>query len=230
MAVIRETEFGQIVDIYERQAEECVRSVEIFYDEITDLARKTAYHPLIDFTNQIYEFYKGDLREHLQREFDRWYQSDYSLHALMRGIGAGESAIRRAQSYMDDMEGHLMQMFQRGPNRIYVDSTEPEIEDKDFDTFSNAISICVRNCERANQNAISEINRMAAENNAVSCITGFVKTLGVSMTGSFQGMISQVEEGLGLFRTGVNSSLSQAPDVGKEAGMHILWGKGAIFI
>jgi len=93
MAVINESEFGRITAIYERQAQACVRSVEDFYDEITELSRKTAYEPLVNFTNQIYEFYKGELRDHLRREFANWYDSEYSLHALARSILAGEDAV-----------------------------------------------------------------------------------------------------------------------------------------
>ena len=125
MAVINESEFGRITAIYERQAQACVRSVEDFYDEITELSRKTAYEPLVNFTNQIYEFYKGELRDHLRREFANWYDSEYSLHALARSILAGEDAVRNARGHMDVMGEHLDQMFRRGPNPIHVDTGEP---------------------------------------------------------------------------------------------------------
>ena len=194
------------------------------------LAKKTAYEPLVNFTNQIYEFYKGELREHLKNEFDRWYNSEYSFQALSRNIGAGYAAVQKSQSAMDEIGAHLMLMFQRGPNKIYVDTMEPQVEDRDFETFSNAIFICVRNCEYANQNALSEINMMAMENNAVSCITGFVRSLGISMTQSFQGMIGQVEDGLGMFRVGVGTTIEQVPNVGRAVDGHIIWKKGMNFL
>lgn len=230
MAVIREREFDRITAIYEQQAEECVHSIERFYDEITELARRTAYEPLVNFTNQIYKFYKGDLREHMQREFEQWYDSDYSLHALTKNIGAGIQAEQKARYHMDQIKMYLQQMFQRGPNPIYVDVTEPEIEDRDFDIFSSAVFTCVRNCERANQDAVSKINVMAADNNAVSCITGFVKTMGVSIVDNFQKMLGQVEKGLGAFQKGVNVTVDQVPNTGHELEGHIFWEKGIRFM
>ena len=226
MAVINESEFGRITAIYERQAQACVRSVEDFYDEITELSRKTAYEPLVNFTNQIYEFYKGELRDHLRREFANWYDSEYSLHALARSILAGEDAVRNARGHMDVMGEHLDQMFRRGPNPIHVDTGEPRIQDQDFDTFAHALSVCVRRCQEAGQEALGEINGMAAENNAVSCIIGFVKTTGLSMTESFRSMINRVDDGLRLFRQGVNHTVNAVPTGGKGPDVHLPWGKG----
>ena len=230
MAVIRETEFSRITAIYERQAAECVSGVEDFYGEVTHLARKTRYAPLVSFANQIYVFYKGDLREHLLREFNRWYDSEYSLHALVRSIAAGAGAESRAREHMDVMETSLRQMFQRGPDPISVDAAEPQIEDRDFDVFSDALTACVYRFERAGEEALTDIRGMAYENDAVNCIVGFVKTTGVSLADSFRAMIREVEDGLGLFRGGVRKTLDSVPDAGRGTDLHIPWGAGIPFL
>lgn len=230
MATIDFSELNQIAAIYERQAEDCVRSIEIFYDEITELARRTAYEPLVRFTNQIYMFYKEDLREHLQREFSRWNDSEYSFHALAKSIGAGDLAVQKGRRYMDEIEACLTQMFRRGPNQVHVDTMEPHVKDSDFEKFSSAIMVCVKACTQANENAMSEMNRMGADNDTVSCLGGFVKSMGLSITESFQGMITEVEDGLGIFRTGVRTTVEQVPNEGRTVDKRISWTKGISFL
>ncbi len=230
MAIIRENEFNRITAIYQRQAEECVRSVEIFYDSVTDLARRTCYAPLVNFANQIYKFYKEDLSGHLQREFFRWYNSEYSLHALARSIAAGNAAECRAREHMDAMGDCLRQMFRRGPVSISVDTSEPQIQDGDFDSFSAALSDCVYGFRRANEEAMADIRAMADENNAVECIAGFVRTTGVSLADSFQAMIREVEDGLGFFRSGVSRTLNHIPETGRGTDLHLPWGSGIPFL
>lgn len=230
MAIIRENEFDRIAAIYERQANECVSAVETFYGEISTLARRTRYAPLVNFSNQIYAFYKGALREHLQQEFERWYDSPYSLHALMRSIAAGNAAEYRAKTYMDRIRGSLEQMFRRGPEQISVDTEEPQIEDSDFAAFSDALTGCSRKLEQASNEALADIRGMASENDAVSCLVSFVKTTGISMTDSFRSMIREVEAGLGLFRNGVQNTLDSVPDAGRGTNAHLPWGAGVPFL
>lgn len=229
MAAVNFLELNQIAAIYEQQAEDCVRSIEVFYDEITGLAKETAYEPLVRFTNQIYVFYKGELRDHLQREFARWYNSEYSFHALARSIGGGDQAVQAAKRYMDEIETYLRQMFQRGPNQIYVDTTNPQIKDYDFEKFRNSITVCIRACTQANENAMSSINRMAVDNNTVFCIIGFIKSMGISITESFRRMLNEVEDGLGMFRTGVMTTVDQVPGEGRTVDGHISWKPGTDF-
>lgn len=230
MATIREDEFDRIAAIYERQADACVRGVALFYGEIADLSRKTCYAPLVNFTNQICLFYQGDLQDHLLREFNRWYDSPYSLHALTRSIAAGDAAERRARAHMDDIGAALRQMFRRGPEPISVDTSAPRIQDGDFRAFQDAITGCTRRMESACQDALGEIRGMADGNDAVNCITGFVQTTGASLTESFRGLLRSVEDGLGYFQKGVQGTLNSVPAAGQSADAHLPWDAGIPFL
>lgn len=230
MASINFTEFERIAAIYEQQAEGCVRSIEALYEEVTRLAARTAYHPLVDFANQIDKFYQEDLRKHLKSEYDRWYNSEYSFQALAKNIGAGESAVQKARRCMEEIGECLRSMFRRGTNHIDVVTTEPHIQDYDFKNFQDMIERCFRNCSRANDDALTKIKQMAEENNMVSCMVGFVKSMGVSITGAFEKMIAEVESGLGLFRTGVSRTVDQVPGEGRMLDVHISWRIGTTFL
>ncbi|MGN1141451.1 MAG: hypothetical protein ACI4TF_09635 [Oliverpabstia sp.] len=207
---IDERDFQNITRIYEDLAETCVRGLERFYQDIIDLSLKTTYEPLVLFTNRIYDFYMGEFREHLKSEFQNWYDSRYSLHALINAIRGGNDAYQLAMRYMDDIESDLDSLFRLSASPVKCDTSEPMIEEQDFETFTAAIRDYVQTAQGARDDAVSRTQQMASDNDAFVCIIPYVKTTGDSMIESFNSMITEVQEGLGLFSGGVSVTVDES--------------------
>lgn len=221
----------EITRIYEQQAEDCVRAVNRLYDEITELARKTCFEPLVNFSNEIYRFYYGTLREHLMREFQNWYDGPSSFHALMSHTHAGDAAIQAARSKMDVMEQNLEGMFRFSADEVSFDTSAPEIRNEDFEDYRQALSSCVRSFENALQDAESSVRSMGSDNDVVLLITDIVKTTGESLTESFGNMVRQVTEGENLTDSGVSVTVGGITGRGKTVSdMHLSWVKGESFM
>lgn len=204
---IAEGEFREITQIYEELADSCVSGLERFYEDIIELSNKTRYEPLVLFTNRIYEFYMGEFRDHLRREFQSWYDSEYSLHALINAIRGGSDAYQLARRYMDDIETYLEGLFRLSASPVHCDMSEPMIEEQDFETFKIAIQTYVHTAEQARDDAVSRTQQMASDNDAFVCIVPYVKTTGDSMIESFRSLMVEVEAGLGIFSGGVSATV-----------------------
>ena len=214
----------EITRIYERQAEDCVRTVNRFYDEIAELARRTCYKPMVDFGNEIHRFYHGELRDHLMREFQNWYDGPSSFHALMSSTSAGEDAVQNARSKMDEMERNLESLFRLSEEEISVDTSVPEFENRDFEDYKQALVSCVRSFERALQDAESSVRSMGSENDVVLLITDIVKTTGESLAESFANMVNQVAEGEDFVNSGRDITLGGIVGRGRTvSGTGLKW-------
>ena len=230
MFTIKMSEIDRIAQIYERQAQDCVHGVSRLYEEIIELARKTTYAPMVEFGNQIYRFYTGDLKDHLMREYGKWYDGPYSFHALMASINAGSSAVAEAKRRMDDMKTSLEGLFRLSQSEIHLDNSVPNIEDRDFEEYRTCLQSCRRNFERATGEAESAIRGMESGNDVVQLIGDIVKTTGVSLTESFGEMIREVTEGQDFTNAGNAKTLGAVTGRGIAADTHIPWGKNASFL
>lgn len=220
----------EITRIYERQASECVRAVNIFYDEVMELARRTAFKPMVDFGNAIYRFYYGELRRHLMSEFRSWYDSGSSFHALMQKTNAGDAAIQTARNKMDQMEGHLESLFRMAGSEVVLDTSAPVIENKDFEDYRQALSVCLRIFSGAQQGAEASIRSMGSENDVTVLITDIVKTTGLSLEESFEKFIRQVTEGEEFTSSGRDFTLGEVSGKGKAVSdNHVRFVKGFSF-
>lgn len=230
MFTINMRQCNEITQIYERQAEECVRAVSRFYDDITDLARRTTYAPMVHFGNEIYRFYTGELREHLIRQFQIWYDGNYSFHALMQKINAGEAAVQEGRAKMNQMEEYLQSLFRLSASEISLDTSAPDIENKDFEDYRQALSTCIRSFESAVEEANAAIGRMGSDNDVVLLIGDMVKTTGVSLYESFQEMVNQVTSGEEFTSGGRDFTIGEITGRGVTVeSKSIQWGKSVAF-
>lgn len=230
MFTINMRQIDQIIQIYEQQAEECAASVRRFYEDIIVLARRTTYAPMVEFGNQIYRFYTEDLKSHLMHEYQDWYESPYSFHALMRAINAGENAVRLAREKMDRMGESLSRLFQLSQDEIRLDNSAPDIKNQDFEDYRQSLQACKRNLDRVTQDAESAIRSMEGDNDMVQLIGDIVKTTGVSLAESFDEMVRQVTKGEDFANSGRDFSVGSIRGQGRAADIYIPWGKNMSFL
>ena len=226
MSIIRMDEMDRIVQIYERQAQECVHAVSRCYEEVVDMARRTTFAPLVDYGNQIYRFYTGDLRDHLMREYRNWYDGSYSFHALMAAINAGNDAITEAKRRMDDMQNSLEGLFRLSQSEVHLDTSVPKIGDQEFEEYGTYLENCKKSIESATNDAESAVRSMEGDNDVVKLIGDIVKTTGVSLAKSVEEMTKQVELGHVSFGGQTQKTVGAVTGQGKAANAHIPWGKG----
>lgn len=202
----------QIARLYIDLAQDNVSAFEVFYEDITELCRRHAFEPMVNFTNKIYRFYQDDLRQYLLNEFRDWSDSSYSLDALVRNINAGSEAERTAKGVMENIGDELERMFHLNAAEIHPNTDAPNLNENDILSIQEYAEAFLRSSIEAGEQAKSDIRRIGEENNAVICLTRIVHSTADSLTEMFEAVKRQTYEGFEQFVTGMEKTKVEGTD------------------
>lgn len=179
------SEQTKIIGTYQEALTEISTETNSFIDKVVVIAENTKYLPIVNLGKLCINFYNNEVKDGVENLFQNWIDSEASLKSFIENMEGGEEAINTAANLQQQLEDAIPDMFNVNDESILdtIDTSEPKIEEKDFDELKEITIQYKTNIEQIRNNTIGKIDNEKDDNAAYMSISApVISTFGILTT------------------------------------------------